>query len=266
MYIPKYILAKDQDYNPEMEEVYDKLIERIRKLTYPQSIKYLDDIVKDPKLRFILSLGFGGPLADVDLRSRETFISCSELMPTQNEIDLDKSLQWILNGKQDLRKFFKNNVTVVSPIVSFKGTFVIDGHHRWSQAFICNPEVKIQAIDYSGKLSPIQMLKAVQATIGSNLGKIPVSTVDGKSLYAVSEEQLVVYIDKYLSKKAESQYIELVEKCNNRDDVIMYLTDNAMQLKANNKPIMGAPKRNIMPQCDEDPSVFEDLDDGVTNL
>ena len=234
------------DATPEQEAAFNELVERIQKLSYPSAIKYMDSIVKDPKLRFILSLGFGGELADTDLKSKDCDIAVQELMPTQNEIDLDKSLQWILNGKQDLRKFFKPSVTVVAPIVSFKSTFVIDGHHRWSQAYICNPKLKIKAIDFTGALSPMQMLKAVQATIGSNLGKIPVCTVDGKSLYKVSEEQLVQYVD--------------------RDDVIYYLVTNAMQLKANNTPILGAPKRNIMPQCDEDPDVFDDLNEGVTEL
>lgn len=112
----------------------------------------------------------------------------------------------------------------------------------------------------------MQMLKAVQATIGSNLGKIPVSTVDGKSLYKVSEEQLVQYVDRYLTDKAAEQYIDLVDDVENRDDVIYYLVTNAMQLKANNTPILGAPKRNIMPQCDEDHDVFDDLNEGVTEL
>ena len=254
------------DATPEQEATFNELVERIQKLSYPSSIKYMDSIVKDPKLRFILSLGFGGELADTDLKSKDCDIAVQELMPTQNEIDLDKSLQWILNGKQDLRKFFKPSVTVVAPIVSFKSTFVIDGHHRWSQAYICNPKLKIKSIDFTGTLSPMQMLKAVQATIGSNLGKIPVSTVDGKSLYKVSEEQLVQYVDRYLTDKAAEQYIDLVDDVENRDDVIYYLVTNAMQLKANNTPILGAPKRNIMPQCDEDPDVFDDLNEGVTEL
>lgn len=254
------------DATPEQEAAFNELVERIQKLSYPSAIKYMDSIVKDPKLHFILSLGFGGELADTDLKSKDRDIAVQELMPTQNEIDLDKSLQWILNGKQDLRKFFKPSVTVVAPIVSFKSTFVIDGHHRWSQAYICNPKLKIKAIDFTGALSPMQMLKAVQATIGSNLGKIPVSTVDGKSLYKVSEEQLVQYVDRYLTDKAAEQYIDLVDDVENRDDVIYYLVTNAMQLKANNTPILGAPKRNIMPQCDEDPDVFDDLNEGVTEL
>ena len=261
-----YPIFAEEKVAPEVEQRYNALIEQIQKLSYPQAIKYMDSIVKDPKLRFLLSLGFGGPLADTELTSKELDIAVQELMPTQNEIDLDKSLQWILNGKQDLRKFFKPSVTVVAPVVTFKSTFVIDGHHRWSQAFVCNPNVKVKAIDFTGKLSPMQMLKAVQATIGSNLGKIPVSTVDGKSLYKVSEDQLVDYVDRYLSEKAEKQYIELVEGVTNRDDVIYYLVQNAMKLKANNTPIIGAPKRNIMPQCDQDPEVFEDLDEGVTEL
>ena len=260
-----YIFASDE-VSPENEAMYNELVEKIQKLSYPQAVKYMDQIVKDPKLRFILSLGFGGPLADIDLQSKNMDIAVSELMPTQNEIDLDKSLQWILNGKQDLRKFFKPSVTVVAPVVTFKKSFVIDGHHRWSQAFVCNPKVKIKAIDFNGRLSPMQMLKAVQATIGSNLGKIPVSTVDGKSMYKVSESQLVEYVDRYLSDKALDQYLDLVDEAETRDDVIFYLVQNAMQLKANNTPILGAPKRNIMPQTDEDPDVLDDLDEGVTEL
>ena len=87
------------DATPEQEAAFNELVERIQKLSYPSAIKYMDSIVKDPKLRFILSLGFGGELADTDLKSKDCDIAVQELMPTQNEIDLDKSLQWILNGK-----------------------------------------------------------------------------------------------------------------------------------------------------------------------
>lgn len=264
--LSKVLFELREAVSDQEEAQFESLVKKLKELSYTDSIDYLDDIVKDRKLRAVLALGFGGELSDTKLNSHVVDIPVQRLMPTQNEIDLDKSLAWILNGKQDLDKFFKDSVTVVAPIITYNKTFVIDGHHRWSQAFCCNPNIKIKAINFDGDMSPLSMLKVVQSTIGSNIGRIPKSTVDGQSMYNVSKSQLNLYIQKNLTEKAESMYIDLVDSVDSREGVVKYLTDNGMNLKANNKPILGAPKRNVMPQTDEDPSVIKDLQKGVTEL
>ena len=258
-------LYEDSRVSSADERQYQELIATLREKSYPEAVKYIDEIVKDEKLKFLLSLGFGGPLANVKLQSREIAIPIVNLLPTQHEIDLSKSLIYTLNGKSDLSVFFSSPVTVVAPLVTFNGTFIIDGHHRWSQAYCTNPDETISCIDFTGKLSPIQILKAVQATIGSNLGKLPSSTLDGQNMYETSREQIRKYIDDNLSPVSEKSLKELA-KLPDRNAVVEFLTDNCIELKANNTPILNAPSRDIMPQTRKDPHSLSDMEAGVTKI
>ena len=51
-----------------------------------------------------------------------------------------------------------------------------------------------------------------------------------------------------------------------KTDVIDFLVKNAIALKANNSPILNAPKRGEMPQTSKDPDLFNDLENGVTKI
>ena len=248
-----------------MVAMYESLIRDIRKLSYPDAVEFIEDIVKDRKLRFLLSLGFGGELANVDLQSNTTYITAYDLIPTQSEIDISRSLVWSLNGKKSLEDYFKNKMTVVSPIVTFQGRYIIDGHHRWSQAYCTNPKLKVFCINYNGNLSITSMLKAVQATIGTNTGRIPKLNIQGKSFYDASEEEIRRYIEKNLTEKSENEY-KMYVNCNTREDVVKYILHNCMLLKEHNQPVKDSQDRDIMPQTSKDPHVFTDLSAGVTKI
>lgn len=247
------------------KRIYNKLIKTIREYSYTDAVDYIEDIVQDRKLRFLLSLGFGGDLATLFLSSRKVYLPVRSLVPTQNEIDLSSSLAWSINGKKSVDYLFKDKVTVIAPIVTFKNTFVIDGHHRWSQAYCTNPEVKVLCINFSGDLSPISMLKAVQATIGSNTGRIPKSHVRGLSIYDASESQIINYISNNMTNSSSISISKHIG-ANSRDEVIKYLANNCLELKANNPPITDAPDRDLMPQTSKDPDSLEDLSRGVTRV
>lgn len=269
----KRLLQQIQEQKSETEvsvqdrKLYDDLIQTLRKQSYPDAVESIEKIVKDPKLQFILSLGFGGPLADFELQSNLISIPIISLMPTQREIDLDKSLAHTLDGKSDLSKFFKNPVTVVAPLVTFNGAFIIDGHHRWSQAYCTFPHRDITCIDFRGKLSPIQILKATQATIGSNLGTLPSSEVKGINLYADTTTELEIsnYISTHMSDKAEAD-LRFLLKEKSKTAVINQMVDYCMMLKVDNPPILNAPSRGIMPQTRKDAHCLSDLEKGITKL
>ena len=58
--ISKLSRSRAQQKCPEVLRFYDELIDTIRKSSYTKSIDFIDDIIKEPKLKFLLSLGFGG--------------------------------------------------------------------------------------------------------------------------------------------------------------------------------------------------------------
>ena len=251
--------TKNIEDNPEAMKVYNKMIELIQDKDYDETVDFVDEIVKDPKLKFLLSLGFGGDFSNLKLKLKKTNIPAKRLIPTQSEIGTDETLKYLVQGK-DIDVCFEKSTIVKKPIVTFQGTFIIDGHHRWSQIFVTNPDANIVCIDITGNLSPLSMLKAVQCTIGSNTGKLIRKDIQGKNLYDTTEKELRKYFKDNLSDTVRENLLKYYE------DPEGSLVQNVIQLQRNNKPILNAPGRGEMPQTSKDPELFGDLENGVTEV
>lgn len=245
--------------NPEAVKIYNELIDLIQKKDYDETVDFVDDIVKDPKLKFLLSLGFGGDFSNLKLKLKRTTIPAKRLVPTQNEIGTEATLKFIMPGEA-IDVCFEKTTIIIKPIVTFQGTFIVDGHHRWSQIFVTNPDANLVCIDITGNLSPVSMLKAVQCTIGSNLGHLIRKNIKGSNLYDLSEKQIRKYIEDNIQELA----VENLSKY--YDDPIQALVDNVIQMQRNNTPILNAPDRGEMPQTSKDPELFDDLKNGVTDV
>lgn len=251
--------TKNIEDNPEAMKVYNKMIELIQDKDYDETVDFVDEIVKDPKLKFLLSLGFGGDFSNLKLKLKKTNIPAKRLIPTQSEIGTDETLKYLVQGK-DIDVCFEKTTIVKKPIVTFQGTFIIDGHHRWSQIFVTNPDANIVCIDITGNLSPLSMLKAVQCTIGSNTGKLIRKDIQGKNLYNTTEKELRKYFKDNLSDTVRENLLKYYE------DPEGSLVQNVIQLQRNNKPILNAPDRGEMPQTSKDPELLGDLENGVTEV
>lgn len=252
-------VTKNIEDNPEAMKVYNKMIELIQDKDYDETVDFVDEIVKDPKLKFLLGLGFGGDFSNLKLKLKKTNIPAKRLIPTQSEIGTDETLKYLVQGK-DIDVCFDKTTIIKKPIVTFQGTFIIDGHHRWSQIFVTNPDANIVCIDITGNLSPLSMLKAVQCTIGSNTGKLIRKDIQGKNLYDTAEKELRKYFKDNLSDSVRENLLKYYE------DPEGSLVQNVIQLQRNNKPILNAPDRGEMPQTSKDPELFGDLENGVTEV
>lgn len=239
--------------------LYHELIRKIKSYKYEDSVEFIDQIVKDPKLKFLLSLGYGGKFADMQLNIASIQVPVTKLIPTQSEIDMTNSLKYILQGK-DIESCFFDPVVIIRPIITFNGKYIVDGHHRWSQIYLTNPNAQIACLDICGKLTPLEMLKAVQSTIGTNLGYLESRKVKGTSLYDANESTVRKYINANITPKAIKEIERVIGK-----DPCDYLTKNCLMLKNKNKPIKGAPERGFMPQTSHDPQLFSDLKNGIVN-
>ena len=224
---------------------------------YDDYVDTLNKMLEDPKAKTLLEDGFGGELGDTKLTFSAKEIPVSQLMPTQSEIDLDKSLKHALVNKESFKRTFTDPIEINKPIVTFRQNYVIDGHHTWLQAIAINPKGKILSFNYDGDISPIQMLKAVQGTIAAvkaddnnNNGKLPSSKVDGPNFFddSFDEKKIRKYLDETFDESLTNIYCKYLDNCKNKKDIIEYLTERLLDIKSNNYPFESAPSRENMPQ------------------
>ena len=224
---------------------------------YEDYVDTLNKMLEDPKSAALLEDGFGGTLGDTKLNFSVQKISVSQLMPTQKEIDLDKSLKHALVDEKSFKKTFTNPIEINKPIVTFRKNYVIDGHHTWLQAIALNPTGKILAFNYDGDISPIQMLKAVQGTIAAvkaddnnNNGKLPSNKVEGPNFFDddFNRKKIRKYLEDTFNDSLIDVYCDYIKECKDRNSIIKYLEERLLDIKTNNYPFDAAPSRDDMPQ------------------
>ena len=224
---------------------------------YEDYVETLNKMLEDPKSAALLEDGFGGILGDTKLKFSVQKITVSQLMPTQKEIDLDKSLKHALVKEESFKKTFSNPIEINKPIVTFRKNYIIDGHHTWLQAIALNPNGKILAFNYDGDISPIQMLKAVQGTIAAvkadknnNNGKLPSSKVEGPNFFSdkFDRKKIRKYLEDTFNDDLIDIYCEYIKECKDKNDIMKYLEERLLDIKANNYPFEAAPSRDDMPQ------------------
>ena len=229
----------------------------LKNKNYEDYVTTLNKMIDDPKAKTLLEDGFGGELGDTKLTFNVKEIPVSQLMPTQSEIDLDKSLKHALIKRESFEKTFTNPIEINKPIITFRENYIIDGHHTWLQAITLNPNGKILSFNYDGNISVIQMLKAVQGTIAAvkakdnkNNGKLPSNKSNGINIYDdnFDENKIKKYLEDTLDENLLDNFIELIDDCYDWDSTIEWLTDRLLDIKANNYPESFAQKRENMPQ------------------
>lgn len=189
----------------------------------------------------------------------------STLVPTQNEIDLSGSLKFPLREPETLQKIF-NGGTILpngNPIVTANGgTYIIDGHHRWSQIVIINPKTQIAALDMGYVPTPQTALKEAQIGVLATKGYLASQTVQGENLYTITEPVFDVKVRELIESGQYTNevmdvfgtYLGFDPETTPLDDqytiVQNYLWGNVVRMRDLNPYIPGAPSRSVMPQTD----------------
>ena len=255
--INTYIFESREIETLSNKERKKELEKWLKNKKYDDYVKTLNKMLEDPKAKALLEDGFGGELGDTKLNFSVKNIPVSQLMPTQKEIDLDKSIKHALTNETSFKRTFKNPIEINKPIVTFRQNYVIDGHHTWLQAITLNPNGKILAFNYDGDISPIQMLKAVQGTIAAvkaednnNNGKLPSNKVNGPNFFDESfgRKQIRKYLEDTFNDSLIDIYCEYIKECKDKHDIIKYLEERLLDIKANNYPFESSPSRDNMPQ------------------
>ncbi|MBR6907827.1 hypothetical protein IKN40_05020 [bacterium] len=252
-----YIFESLEILTSSNKERKKELEKWLRHKKYEDYVDTLNQMLDDPKSAALLKDGFGGELGDTKLKFSIKNIPVSQLMPTQKEIDLDKSIKYALNDEKSFKDTFKEPIKIKKPIITFRQNYIIDGHHSWLQAIMINPEGKMLAFNYDGDISPIQMLKAVQGTIAAvkaednnNNGKLPSNTIEGPNIFDndFNRKKIRKYLEDNFDDSLVDIYCKYIKECRDKNDIIKYLEGRLLDIKANNYPLESAPERADMPQ------------------
>ncbi len=184
------------------------------------------------------------------------------LLPTQNEVDMSKSIKYPLTSPDSLDLYLKGG-EIRHPagliITGGNGRFVLDGHHRWSTVYCFNPSASIKVVDIGMGAKPDELLKSVQIAVGADLGFLPVSTAsNSNNLFNVSEATFRDYVLTTITGNTDGgqAVMEVFARYGYVDMAAVqdYLWGNVQQLRLNNQPALNV-QREIMPQpANGDPS------------
>jgi hypothetical protein len=226
-------------------------------------VAVLKQIASDPEFRKLALAGQndpGGPPDEAITVSKGQPVAAKNLTPTQKDIDLEKSL-----GDQMTNKWkppatetalFRGAIEMPSPggaqpVLTYGNKYILDGHHRWSQVMMTNPDGMMAVNNLSGPALPNEevALKATQLAIAALAGQVV--TKDTKiNLLAVDEE----YIKNYVRKRIQPAVLELLVKYNkiskpDPDLAAEYYAGNLAAIKE--KPPGKFARAKGMPQADD---------------
>jgi hypothetical protein len=263
------------------EETLKRLTDLMSK-DYPTFVQELSKLTSDnnifPKLKNLILGGDkdGNPNDEVFKISGEYDQVVTALIPTQNEIDRNKSLAFPITYPAEYEKLnipldaakkqISEMLTAVPvrinklPIVVFDyqgKTYILDGHHRWSSVYSLNSSGVIKAIKLtsSKEITPLKALRAVQLSIAVSAGAIPTSQAgssDTNLLLSSSNSATKKFLEESMTDGFIGIYQEALKKSKNnvsKTIVVEYIMKNIETMQKNGF-LKDAPSRAFMPQTD----------------
>lgn len=253
-------------------------------VSYTDFVTKLSKIAGDPKVKAVLSAGItDGAPEDEQVKITKINIKVSDLRPTQNEVDLEKSLKFPLVDGETFLKCFNSPVAIKGiPIVTAEGQYVVDGHHRWSQVYSINPDAEMVAynLSFTKQQEPMDYLKIVQVAIAADIGRVPVQPVEGQNLFTIDlGEPLKQWISKTMSPNVQffidpskqiPQKLKIETQMTDQESAATGLHEaisrNITQMRQTSQPVDGAPPRAYMPQTDDATNWIQITSNGSANF
>lgn len=266
-------LTYKKGYNEALEGIYedddadfDKEIKDLKSKSDMGNLVDALDGLTDEQLD-LLEMGFGDGEKATKMNTEIMDIPAKDLHPTQNEIDVKKSLGYQCSGQNptQIKQILENGpVTIKAPVVvyDYNGTYyIVDGHHRWSQIFLLNPNCKISCLVFKNSAGntaqdPADMLRDFQGAIAvANDGEMPSSTVEsGYNIFDWMAEsgapKLKDYLDENIKEGMVNAYREYYNSEIDKNDIKNAILANSGLMNKSNKPIKNAPTRDVMPQTE----------------
>lgn len=241
------------------------------KTNYTNAVSKLQEIFKgqpDEKTKQWIEILQGKSDNDKITISEPKPVQAVSLLPTQNEIDFTQSLSFPLENpptktfEKQGNYSFQDSPKNALLIAEIGGkNYIIDGHHRWSSAYLVNPECDMNCYIMSGFKNAEEALKATQLAIAKAVGeknvKFPfASTNTGINLLdtKVTEENFKTKVKETIENDKEQLKEEVIsafanaKKGKNQDEIANYLWKNVLFMREKNPMQSPAPKRDYMPQ------------------
>ena len=223
----------------------------------------LKKIAADPEFRKLALAGqtdARGPGDEALTVEGGTPVAAKDLTPTQKDIDFDASFGDQMVNKWDppaTAAALNTGVIMLPspggaiPILTFKNKYILDGHHRWSQVMMTNPDGEMAVSNLAGTAlnSAEAALKATQLAIAGLAGNV-VTSGTGKNLLGVDED----YVKEYVKKHITDEVLQLLTKARkiakpDRGLAAEYYAGNLAAIKA--KPAGEFDRKAGMPQADD---------------
>lgn len=240
-------------------------------LPVDQFVKRFQSLSQEPEVQALIQAGKkdGNPSDEV-IRFTATSIPVQQLRPTQNEIGMDESLQSILTDKFNTVDMILRGGTVKikGPILVLNDEWIIDGHHRWSQVYVTNPDCKIEAISMKANIDPLDALKAVQMAIAASTnGELPLSKAKGINLLDATVRNVIAYIQKHATEKVAKKFFDAKQISQPTIQLLANrIAYNIKMMQSKSQPVDGAPPRSVMPQTGDAPEFVKHLQQGMINF
>lgn len=198
------------------------------------------------------------------------------LIPTQNEIDMTKTLR-PLQDPVTLEQYMAGGTVLHvggAVITADDGTYIVDGHHRWSAIYIINPYALVSAVDIGYVPNPQDALKQTQIGVAAQLGYLKTSSTSGDNLFTVDRPTFVTTANDFILTGPDptrvlndfTKYLGLdpaatqAEKLASIDD---YLWSNVLRMRQYNYYVPGATNRDVMPQAEPQAPILQYLQGGT---
>ena len=179
-------IKKLKSYKPEELNSTSKTLGKIIKKDYPNFIKDLTGVQPptngqlpvdiDDKVRALLGYGLkDGNKEDEKITITKSDLPVKNLKPTQSQIGLLDSIGFPMFVIPEKCKNALGGAAEFKGerILTANGKYILDGHHRWSQIFILNPDATIPCLDIKlGEETYTEILKVIQLAIAKTFGKI----------------------------------------------------------------------------------------------
>lgn len=287
------LLFEDEKPDKEAIDTVKKLMPSIKDGP-TKMLKFLNGPGADPKVRAVLDMGDkdGNP-ADEKATHQSSSPSVGNLVPTQKEIELTKSISYPLAKFESYKSMMSGGIQKVGSPIVINGNLIVDGHHRWSSLFsVTGPDGKIVAIDLNmpEKTAPA-VLAAVQVAIAATKkdgSEVPSSKAGAKNILGLGKDEIKSLIEDSVGQSTEAGEIltdEFVQNCIDDPAVAKYIgiksgtkleearkaiiEKTADNLSKMNQPADGSPPRTDMPQLDKAEggvdAIVNDMDKGEIN-
>ena len=242
------------------------------------AVKFLNGPGADPRVRALIKAGTsdGAPTDEVASISEGSAV-IGEMIPTQVEIELTKSIAYPLAKFEVMKKMISGGTQRIGPpgndMIVTSGNLIVDGHHRWSSLFsVAGPSGVIASINVElPEKDAASILSIVQTAIAATLdGPVPKAKAGGMNILGKGKDELVSLITSAAGESSEAGEIlsdDFVQRCISDDTVrshfgieedadldsartaiIERVANNLSQM---NQPAAGSPPRVDMPQLDK---------------